>query len=49
MEDCFGEVYLVSETPALALADQVNNEIRDNHTLLNISVKENPLIWWNVK
>ena len=46
MEDFFGEVYIVIETPGTALADRINNEILEYRLLPNIPVTENPLLWW---
>ena len=46
VEDFFGEVYIVTETPGTALADRINNEILEYHLLSNIPVTENPLLRW---
>ena len=46
MEDFFGEVYIVTETPGTALANRINNEILEYRLLPNIPVTENPLLWW---
>ena len=40
MEDFFGEVYIVTETPGTALADRINNEILEYRLLSNIPVTE---------
>ena len=46
MEDLFGDVFIVSETPGKYTADLVHDEVNRYRLESNIPLNADPLQWW---